>query len=320
MLLAPVRAVTMPFRYAWRAARSVARVRPLAALGYLARAAWAVVMVPVVVWLTLFRVVWRLLMQGWLTVLLGVLLAYLGAAQMDRAAPFSAGVTLVIIGLALMLRIILERGGMRPELRDRIAFTFAGVGVLAFWLLPADLVESVVGELVGDFDILFVSGICMVTAAVWTVMYNADLLLKAVTWLTSPIGKLRPVLVTAIAYPMSAKLRTGLTLAMFALVFFTLMFISVLTETFSTQFTDPEGGHWRLAHRGDNRRQDSRGGREPQHRGAGPAARRLPGRGRLHPLQRPSSRSRQRIPRLGFAERSRCRRQPSWRPPSTTFT
>ncbi len=248
VLFAPIRALTMPFRYAWHAARSVARVRPLAALGYLLRAAWAVVMVPVIVWLTLGRVVGRLFMQGWLAVLLGTLLAYLGAAQMDRAAPFSAGVSLVIIGVALMLRIALERAGMRPELRDRIAFTFAGVVVLAFWLLPADVIESMVGELVGDFDILFVSGICMVTAAVWTVMYNADLLLKAVTWLTSPIGKLRPVLVTAIAYPMSAKLRTGLTLAMFALVFFTLMFISVLTETFSTQFTDPEvvTGGWHI--------------------------------------------------------------------------
>ena len=248
VLMAPVKAVLLPFRHVVRAARSAVRVRPLAALAYLARAAWAAVMLPAVIGLTLSRVAWRLFMQGWLAVLLGALLAYLGAAQMDRAAPFSAGVSLVVIGLALMLRIVLERAGMRPELRDRIAFTFAGVVVLAFWLLPADVIESVVGELTGDFDVLFVSGICMVTAAVWTVMYNADLLLKALTWLTSPIGKLRPVLVTAVAYPMSAKLRTGLTLAMFALVFFTLMFISVLTETFSTQFTDPEvvTGGWHV--------------------------------------------------------------------------
>ena len=173
----------------------------------------------------------------------------LGAAQHGTGRPRSPlGVSLVVIGLALMLRIVLERAGMRPELRDRITFTFAGVVVLAFWLLPADVIESVVGELTGDFDVLFVSGICMVTAAVWTVMYNADLLLKALTRLTSPIGKLRPVLVTAVAYPMSSKLRTGLTLAMFALVFFTLMFISVLTETFSTQFTDPEvvTGGWHV--------------------------------------------------------------------------
>ena len=74
----------------------------------------------------------------------------------------------------------------------------------------------------------------MVAAAVWTVMYNADLLLKGLTILTSPIGSLRPVLITAVAYPMSAKFRTGLTLAMFALVIFTMIVMSILTEAFGT--------------------------------------------------------------------------------------
>ena len=248
VLLAPWRALLRPFRYGWRALASAARLRLLAALAYLARAAWAVVMLPVAVWVTIAQVIWRFLMQGWLAVLLGALLAWYGATAWERAAGFTAGVSLVVIGLALMLRIVLRRAGLRPETRDRIAFTFAGVVVLAFWLLPPATIEGVVGELAGGFDLLFVSGICMVTAAVWTVMYNADLLLRALTWLTSPVGKLRPVLVTAVAYPMSAKLRTGLTLAMFALVFFTLMFISVLTETFSTQFTDPEvvTGGWHV--------------------------------------------------------------------------
>ena len=60
-------------------------------------------------------------------------------------------------------------------------------------------------------------------------MYNADLLLKGLTYVTGRVGKLRPVLVTAVAYPMSAKFRTGLTLAMFSLGIFTLMVMSVLS-------------------------------------------------------------------------------------------
>ena len=51
---------------------------------------------------------------------------------------------------------------------------------------------------------MFVSGIFMVTAAVWTVMYNADLLLRALTFVTARFGQLRPVMVTAVAYPMSS--------------------------------------------------------------------------------------------------------------------
>ena len=42
------------------------------------------------------------------------------------------------------------------------------------------------------------------------------------------------MLVTAVAYPMSARFRTGLTLAMFALVIFTMIVMSILTEAFGT--------------------------------------------------------------------------------------
>jgi putative ABC transport system permease protein len=92
----------------------------------------------------------------------------------------------------------------------------------------------------------FISGIAMVAAAVWTVMYNADLLLKLLTAVTAPFGKLRPVLVTAVAYPMAAKFRTGLTLAMFALVIFTLIVMSILTEAFSAVVGDSDkvAGGW----------------------------------------------------------------------------
>ena len=92
----------------------------------------------------------------------------------------------------------------------------------------------------GGIEMFFISGIFMVAAAVWTVMYNADLLLRALTTLTGRIGKLRPVMVTAVAYPMSAKFRTGLTLAMFALVIFTLIVMSILTKVFDVSTVDQQ--------------------------------------------------------------------------------
>ena len=89
-------------------------------------------------------------------------------------------------------------------------------------------------------------GVTMVALAVWTVMYNADVLLRILTVLTSRIGGFRPVLVTAVAYPMSAKFRTGLTLAMFALVIFTLIVMSILTEAFggSNEQIEAATGGW----------------------------------------------------------------------------
>ena len=131
---------------------------------------------------------------------------------------------------------------MPPALRDRIVFTTTGIAILVFWALPSSVLETLLGDIVedlrGDVDIMFVSGIAMVGAAVWTVMYNADLILQGLHFITSRLRQLRPVLVTAIAYPLSSKFRTGLTLAMFALVIFTLTVMSVLTDTFGTQFVE----------------------------------------------------------------------------------
>jgi putative ABC transport system permease protein len=240
ILIAPPRAFLLPFRLAWQGVSALVTLHPLRALAYLLRIPRAIVSVPFAIGKSVIQVAWRFFMQGWLALLLGLLLAILGAKVWERDSPFSAGVSLMIVGIGLMTRTGLRRTSMRPDVRDRIAFTFTGVVMLAFWVLPVSIVKSIVGELRGDFDMIFVSGIFMVAAAVWTVMYNTDLLLKALTFVAGPIGRLRPILVTAVAYPMSAKFRTGLTLAMFALVIFTLMVMSVLTETFGTQFADAE--------------------------------------------------------------------------------
>ena len=181
----------------------------------------------------LFRLLWPYFLNGWLTVILGSLITWLGVAG-EEAAPFRIGSTLVIIGVGLMIRSLLRRTNVRAAVRDRLSFSFMGVVNLVFWVLPFQTLRSVAGDLEGGPEMFFISGISMVAAAVWTVMYNSDLFLKAMTFFSGRFGKMRPVLVTAVAYPMSAKFRTGLTLAMFALVIFTLIVVAILTEAFST--------------------------------------------------------------------------------------
>lgn len=196
------------------------------------------------VWLTaialsLLRFIQPYLLKGWLVLIAGVVLTYFGAVVWERVSWFGAGVSLTIVGLGLMLRWWLGRTEMRPESVDRLAYTAMGVAMLVFWALPDSVLTPLVGELEGDFDIMFVSGVAMVGAAVWVVMYNSDLLVRALSAVTSRFGRIRPALVTAVAYPMSSKFRTGLTLAMFALVIFTLVVMSVMTEVFTTQFEEP---------------------------------------------------------------------------------
>ena len=184
---------------------------------------------------------------GLLILLGGAALLAIGIVETSVLTIIIAGVS-VVVGASMAVPLLVGRVEARPDVIDRLAYTFIGVVMLIFWSSPADIDPEVIKDLQGDFDMMFVSGIFMVAAAVWTLMYNADLLLRALTFATARSGQLRPVLVTAVAYPMSNKIRTGLTLAMFSLVIFTLMVMSVLSETFGTQFADAETvtGGWHI--------------------------------------------------------------------------
>ncbi len=239
ILLAPFQALIRPVRYAGRSGLAFVKIQPLVALNLLRQVILATLSIPFVVIGTLFQMLWLPFKQGWLAVILGVFITWLGT-QNDEAGPFRIGVSITIVGIGLMIRTVLQRTSTRADIRDRIAYTFMGVLMLVFWVLPFGVIRDMAGELDGGIEMFFISGIAMVAAAVWTVMYNADLILKALTFVSGRTGKLRPVMVTAVAYPMSAKFRTGLTLAMFALVIFTLIVMSILTNVFDVSSVDQE--------------------------------------------------------------------------------
>ena len=182
---------------------------------------------------------------GLLVLTAGALLIPHGVVQ-EHEITITIGIVLVVAGVAMVAPLAVGRAPRRPQTIDRHAYTFIGVLVLAFWLLPVGASETIAGSLDGDIEMFFVSGVFMVAAAVWIVMYNADLLLRALTTVASRVGKLRPVMVTAVAYPMSSKFRTGLTLAMFSLVIFTMTVMSLLNESFSNTFRDSDriAGEW----------------------------------------------------------------------------
>ena len=237
--IALLKALVLPFYYLFVAFRSLFHGHGRQCVKNLIL---AVVVIPV--WyipiiFAIIKFIQPYLMRGWLVFAGGAALTYVAVVRWERSSWFGAGMSLMILGFGLMLRWGLQRTSMPQGRVDRIASTVTGGLMLAFWALPLSTFEPIVGNLQGSFDITFVSGAAMVSAAVWTVMYNADLIVNVLPSLTSRIGRLRPVLVTAIAYPLSSRFRTGLTLAMFALVIFTLTLMSVLTGTFTTQFEAP---------------------------------------------------------------------------------
>ena len=107
-------------------------------------------------------------------IVLGVLITMAGLKS-NQAGPFMLGVSFGIVGVPFMLRYF--------RLPDRIAFTLAGLGLLFWWLLPEKWIHKVLWFLPegmnAGIEMFILSGIAVVAGAIWTVMYNSDILLAA---------------------------------------------------------------------------------------------------------------------------------------------
>jgi len=73
---------------------------------------------------------------------------------------------------------------------------------------------------------------------VWVIIYNSDLLLGTVVALFGWLRGMPPVLRAAVSYPLQNRFRTGMTLAMFSLVVFTIVTMSFINAAFSSIFDD----------------------------------------------------------------------------------
>jgi putative ABC transport system permease protein len=89
-----------------------------------------------------------------------------------------------------------------------------------------------------NFSIFILAGLAIVVGATWSIVYNADLLLRALAWSLGRARGLAPVLKLAIAYPLRSLFRTGVTLAMFTLVVFTLVVGATTSGAFTNAFND----------------------------------------------------------------------------------
>ncbi|MFQ5796303.1 MAG: ABC transporter permease [Candidatus Bipolaricaulia bacterium] len=179
------------------------------------------------------------------TVILGIGLFWLIVGIIQKQ-PFTIGISLAAIAFEGLrqLAMIRERTISNPE--DRNAFTFVGLTLLLFWGTPFDALDFIVPRLNSSIEMFLVSGISLVAAAVWTIIYNSDLLINGITAVLGRFSRLRPVLKTAVSYPLNARFRTGLTLAMFSLVIFTLIVMSIIINANTNLLEDVDSvtGGW----------------------------------------------------------------------------
>jgi putative ABC transport system permease protein len=178
----------------------------------------------------------RRLVLAFVTIALGALMIMSG----DAATPLMLGIALVLVGLVPLLRL--------AGVPERAAYTACGLAISVAMLLPWDIWESVFGPMSMDYSTWIVSGLMTVIGAVWVMVYNADLILRAVSFILSPFGRLAPVTRMAITYPLRARFRTGATLAMFTLVVFTLVTGTAAPSSFDNAWgnMDEFGGGYQV--------------------------------------------------------------------------
>jgi putative ABC transport system permease protein len=155
-------------------------------------------------------------------------IAFWQAFPTQLAALYLGGLSLMLIGLALLARAV--------GLPDRVAFSASGLLLLALWLTPASITTPA-GMARGP-EMFFISGLALVVAGVWLVVFNADMLLWLVVGAFGWIKGLPPVLKMAVKYPTQSLFRTGMTLAMFMLVVFTLTAMNFIQAAMGAAFGD----------------------------------------------------------------------------------
>ncbi len=158
-----------------------------------------------------------------------VLLIFL-AFQTEGTALFSFGATGIALSIGLLIRFLSSIFIKDSEDVSQIAGTFEGGLVLVIANLPLDYaIFDFASEWTQPGPWFWpLGGGINTAAAVWLVMSNNRLLVYILNLILSRFSGLKAVTKTAISYPMASKFRTGLTVAMFSLIIYTLMIFSVL--------------------------------------------------------------------------------------------
>jgi putative ABC transport system permease protein len=91
----------------------------------------------------------------------------------------------------------------------------------------------------------FVAGTFMVLFATLIAVWNLDLVVSLVSVLGRSAPRWLPAIQTAVAYPMASRGRTGMTIAMFSLVIFSVVTLPTISANFTAALlTDDAGAGW----------------------------------------------------------------------------
>ncbi len=153
---------------------------------------------------------------------LGIALLALGAAitlvgmDQESLAAAQSGLSLATLSVGLLLR---------KFTGDRIAWTVAGAATLVLWLPTG--VDVFPYE--GNIEMFVIAGVFMVVSTLIVVMFNSGIFIRVLTRLLPTRGGYGAVMMTAISYPLRARVRTALSVFIFGLVIFTITTLSMIS-------------------------------------------------------------------------------------------
>ena len=145
----------------------------------------------------------------------GVLIMVLGIQGKSQALAMS-GLSCMTLSLGLLLR---------KYASDRVAWNIAGLATLFVWLPKG----FEIFPYSGNIEMFVIAGVFMVSSLLIVVMFNSDAIVYIITKIMRVKGGYRAVLVTAISYPLRAKVRTALSIFIFGLVIFTVTTLSMMS-------------------------------------------------------------------------------------------
>ncbi|MFN8468830.1 MAG: FtsX-like permease family protein [Caldilineaceae bacterium] len=178
---------------------------------------------------------WR---WGWPIVVTGLGLYLLWQAYTNRSLSLAMiALTVTLYGATTLIGRIIELTPLRNETGYTIVYSLLGLGLLAIWVPPwyAWAPQLWPGMFTWDPTqaptVFTIGGPLIIIGVILLVMFNARFLSSVIAALLGFIPSLRPVLKTAIAYPLSTRFRTGMTMVLFAMIMATVVVMAVILNT-----------------------------------------------------------------------------------------
>lgn len=198
---------------------------------------------------SLGALLWGLVTRGIIPVILGAPLLALGVRR-SNAVFFSLGFSVILLGVGLLARWAaltlvswrlrhdhaadaLVRLTQAREVANRLVAAALGGALVLYWSLPFDaLADLGLPRFTGaGIQIFFIAGVMMVAGAVWIITPNLDIALAPLRAVLGRFGRLRHVTRIALIYPAFQRFRTGIGLAMFSLVCFTMVVMACIAAS-----------------------------------------------------------------------------------------